>query len=113
MGSFGGPLLLDSSECVAMAPTFTLPRLHYPLRPLNKKHTIAFRCCNDNAPANPPQDPNAKVSSRKSKRPPKESLPRGLRRYETAVVLRPDITEEERLAWTQRYDEVLFAVRFL
>ncbi|KAI5058433.1 hypothetical protein GOP47_0026603 [Adiantum capillus-veneris] len=109
MGSFGGRLLLGSSECVAAAPSFTLPRLHYPVRPLNSKHTLAFRCCNGSASSDPPPDPAAIPSSRKSKRPPKESLPRGLRRYETTVVLRPDITEEERLAWTQRYDEAIIA----
>lgn len=36
----------------------------------------------------------------------KERLPFGQRRYRTSVILRPDITEEERLDWTQRYNEV-------
>uniref|UniRef100_A0A7I4AUX5 Uncharacterized protein n=1 Tax=Physcomitrium patens TaxID=3218 RepID=A0A7I4AUX5_PHYPA len=33
--------------------------------------------------------------------------PPGLQRYETMTVLRPDITEDQRLALTQRYEEVL------
>lgn len=32
--------------------------------------------------------------------------PPGLQRYETMTVLRPDITEDQRLALTQRYEEV-------
>ena len=32
--------------------------------------------------------------------------PPGLRQYETMVVLRPDMSEEERLALIQRYEEV-------
>lgn len=33
--------------------------------------------------------------------------PPGLRQYETMVVLRPDMSEEERLAFIQRYEELL------
>ncbi|RDX89224.1 30S ribosomal protein S6 alpha, chloroplastic, partial [Mucuna pruriens] len=35
--------------------------------------------------------------------------PPGLRQYETMVVLRPDMTEDQRLALTQKYDELLVA----
>ncbi|XP_009402005.2 small ribosomal subunit protein bS6c isoform X1 [Musa acuminata AAA Group] len=35
--------------------------------------------------------------------------PPGLRRYETMAVLRPDMTEDERLALIQRYEELLVA----
>ncbi|KAG9448219.1 hypothetical protein H6P81_014347 [Aristolochia fimbriata] len=35
--------------------------------------------------------------------------PPGLRQYETMAVLRPDMSEEERLALTQRYEELLVA----
>jgi len=34
--------------------------------------------------------------------------PPGLRQYETMMVLRPDMTEDERLALTQKYEEVKF-----
>lgn len=34
--------------------------------------------------------------------------PPGLRKYETMVVLRPDMSEDERLAFTQKYEEVVF-----
>lgn len=34
--------------------------------------------------------------------------PPGLRQYETMVVLRPDMSEDERLAFTQKYEEVSF-----
>lgn len=39
---------------------------------------------------------------------PKEvrQYPQGLQKYETMAVLRPDITEDQRLALTQRYEEV-------
>lgn len=43
---------------------------------------------------------------RKPKKPKKEKLPNGLRRYQTMAILRPDITEDERIDWTQRYEEV-------
>jgi small subunit ribosomal protein S6 len=33
-------------------------------------------------------------------------MPRGLRQYETMAVLRPDMSEDERLALTQKYEEV-------
>ncbi|KAL3652605.1 40S ribosomal protein S6 [Castilleja foliolosa] len=35
--------------------------------------------------------------------------PPGLRKYETMVVLRPDMSEDERLAFTQKYEELLVA----
>lgn len=34
--------------------------------------------------------------------------PPGLRQYETMAVLRPDMSEDERLAFTQKYEEVYF-----
>lgn len=106
MGSLGAPLLLDSSRYTAGVPTLAMPHLHYTLQPLNK-YTLACRCCNSSAPTDPLPDQDE--PSGKSKRPPKESLPRGLRRYETTAILRPDITEEERLSWTQQYDEAIIA----
>lgn len=33
--------------------------------------------------------------------------PPGLQRYETMAVLRPDLTEDQRLELTQRYEEVI------
>ena len=36
----------------------------------------------------------------------RQSYPPGMVRYESMVVLRPDMTEEERIALTQRYEEV-------
>ncbi|XP_073128701.1 small ribosomal subunit protein bS6c [Henckelia pumila] len=35
--------------------------------------------------------------------------PPGLRKYESMVVLRPDMSEDERLAFTQKYEELLVA----
>ena len=32
--------------------------------------------------------------------------PAGMQRYESMVVLRPDLTEDERVALTERYEEV-------
>jgi small subunit ribosomal protein S6 len=47
-------------------------------------------------------------SSSSSSLEPKPSVecPPGLSRYETMAVLRPDITEQQRLELTQRYEEV-------
>lgn len=38
--------------------------------------------------------------------------PPGCRRYECTVVLRPDISEEKRVALIQRYEEVLHSFHF-
>ncbi|CAM6092019.1 unnamed protein product [Calypogeia fissa] len=38
-----------------------------------------------------------------------KDYPPGLQRYETMAVLRPDISEEQRLALTQRYEEAIIA----
>ena len=38
--------------------------------------------------------------------------PPGLRQYETMMVLRPDMSEDERLALTQKYEEVIFSNTF-
>ncbi|KAH9620406.1 hypothetical protein KSS87_000018 [Heliosperma pusillum] len=40
---------------------------------------------------------------------PEPQCPPGLRQYETMVVLRPDMTEDERLSLTQKYEELLIA----
>ncbi|KAL8138846.1 hypothetical protein V2J09_004847 [Rumex salicifolius] len=40
---------------------------------------------------------------------PEIPCPPGLRRYESMAVLRPDMTEDERLAFTQKYEELLVA----
>jgi small subunit ribosomal protein S6 len=39
----------------------------------------------------------------------KRQYPPGLQKYETMVVLRPDLTEEERIALTERYEEAMVA----
>ncbi|XP_050900719.1 30S ribosomal protein S6 alpha, chloroplastic [Lathyrus oleraceus] len=40
---------------------------------------------------------------------PEPQCPPGLRQFETMVVLRPDMSEDERLALTQKYEELLVA----
>ncbi|XP_021767863.1 30S ribosomal protein S6 alpha, chloroplastic-like [Chenopodium quinoa] len=40
---------------------------------------------------------------------PEPQCPPGLRKYETMAVLRPDMTEDERLTLTQKYEELLVA----
>ncbi|CAI8619615.1 unnamed protein product [Vicia faba] len=40
---------------------------------------------------------------------PEPQCPPGLRQYETMVVLRPDMSEDERLELTQKYEELLVA----
>lgn len=37
--------------------------------------------------------------------------PPGLRKYETMVVLRPDMSEDERLAFTEKYEEVVSSLK--
>ncbi|KAH7444897.1 hypothetical protein KP509_02G096600 [Ceratopteris richardii] len=105
MGS-PGATLAGASQCTAAAPTFLVPRLHFPTRVHRAQHRLHIRCCN---PMNPASEPDASSGRPHRRSSPKESLPRGFRRYETTAVLRPDITEEERLEWTQRYDEALVA----
>ncbi|CAI5530713.1 unnamed protein product [Closterium sp. Naga37s-1] len=39
----------------------------------------------------------------------RQSYPAGVHRYEAMVVLRPDLTEDERVALTERYEEFLVA----
>lgn len=38
---------------------------------------------------------------------PEPQCPPGLRQYETMAVLRPDMSEDERLGLTQKYEEVI------
>lgn len=104
MVSFDGPLLLECSEFVTAAPLLQ-PR--WPARPLSLSTTTVGSSTNPIPPALP--EPDEGRRRRKHPRKEKEKLLRGLRRYETIAVLRPDITEEERLAWTQRYDEAIIA----
>lgn len=41
--------------------------------------------------------------------PPARTYPKGLQRYESMIVVRPDITEEERNNLTERYEEFMVA----
>lgn len=51
-------------------------------------------------------DISALLASDASQALPQSEYPPGMVRYESMVVLRPDVTDEERLAFTQRYEEV-------
>ncbi|PIN20880.1 hypothetical protein CDL12_06436 [Handroanthus impetiginosus] len=55
----------------------------------------------------PPTIPSAFFPDVEDKEEPQ--CPPGLRKYETMVVLRPDMSEDERLAFTQKYEELLVA----
>ncbi|XP_030530217.1 30S ribosomal protein S6 alpha, chloroplastic [Rhodamnia argentea] len=55
-------------------------------------------------PASPPGSGSTAVEDREELQ-----CPPGLRQYETMAVLRPDMSEDERLALTQRYEELLVA----
>ncbi|KAK4746054.1 hypothetical protein SAY87_012366 [Trapa incisa] len=55
-------------------------------------------------PASPPGSGIAAVEERDE-----PQCPPGLRQYETMAVLRPDMSEDERLALTQKYEELLVA----
>ncbi|XP_010266562.1 PREDICTED: 30S ribosomal protein S6 alpha, chloroplastic isoform X2 [Nelumbo nucifera] len=53
----------------------------------------------------PPTPPGSSISVVEGKEEPQ--CPPGLRQYETMAVLRPDMSEDERLALTQKYEEDL------
>ncbi|XP_018835224.1 30S ribosomal protein S6 alpha, chloroplastic [Juglans regia] len=55
----------------------------------------------------PPSPPGPGTTDVEEKEAPQ--CPPGLRQYETMVVLRPDMSEDERLALTQKYEELLVA----
>ncbi|KAK9275657.1 hypothetical protein L1049_022924 [Liquidambar formosana] len=55
----------------------------------------------------PPTSPGSAITAVEDKEEPQ--CPPGLRQYETMVVLRPDMSEEARLALTQKYEELLVA----
>ena len=54
----------------------------------------------------PPSQPGSGITALEDKEEPQ--CPPGLRQYETMVVLRPDMSEDERLALTQKNEEVMF-----
>ncbi|KAF2298021.1 hypothetical protein GH714_007023 [Hevea brasiliensis] len=55
----------------------------------------------------PPSLAGSGMTAVEDKEPP--PCPPGLRQYETMAVLRPDMSEDERLALTQKYEELLVA----
>ncbi|KAL4347370.1 hypothetical protein GQ457_17G022530 [Hibiscus cannabinus] len=55
----------------------------------------------------PPSQSGSGITALEDKEEPQ--CPPGLRQYETMVVLRPDMSEDERLALTQKYEELLVA----
>ncbi|KAJ8768316.1 hypothetical protein K2173_021469 [Erythroxylum novogranatense] len=55
----------------------------------------------------PPSSAGADMTAVEEKEAP--PCPPGLRQYETMAVLRPDMSEDERLALTQKYEEILVA----
>lgn len=55
----------------------------------------------------PPSQSGSGLTALEDKEEPQ--CPPGLRQYETMVVLRPDMSEDERLALTQKYEELLVA----
>ncbi|XP_009779031.1 small ribosomal subunit protein bS6c-like [Nicotiana sylvestris] len=55
----------------------------------------------------PPTAPGSGITAVEDKEEPQ--CPPGLRPYETMAVLRPDMSEDERLALTQKYEELLVA----
>lgn len=55
----------------------------------------------------PPPLSGSVMTAVEDKEPP--PCPPGLRQYETMAVLRPDMSEDERLALTQKYEEVILS----
>lgn len=58
----------------------------------------------------PPSPPGPGLTAAEEKEAPQ--CPPGLRQYETMAVLRPDMSEDERLTLTQKYEEVNYAIKF-
>ncbi|GMH29774.1 hypothetical protein Nepgr_031617 [Nepenthes gracilis] len=56
----------------------------------------------------PPSSPGSGLALATEEKP-EPQCPPGLRKYETMAVLRPDMTEDERLSLTQKYEELLIA----
>ena len=59
----------------------------------------------------PPSPPGPGLAAVEDKEEPQ--CPPGLRQYETMAVLRPDMLEDERLALTQKYEEVKLSILLL
>lgn len=129
-GTLLDPSLLPTATIASISWRNTAARVFFPDR-LNPRTSATIRALSSanedsttssSSDSGPPQDGSSfsedhraldgtagNKSSRKHKRPFKEKLPKGLRRYETTAILRPDITQDERLAWTQRYEEAIIA----
>lgn len=60
-----------------------------------------------------PSGPSAAAAAMTLEEKEEPQCPPGLRQYETMAVLRPDMTEDERLALIQRYEEVIIHASFL
>ncbi|KAF9616416.1 hypothetical protein IFM89_029670 [Coptis chinensis] len=56
-------------------------------------------------PVSPPGGSNVALAEEKEE----PQCPPGLRQYETMAVLRPDMSEDERLTLTQKYEEIIIA----
>lgn len=59
----------------------------------------------------PPITPGLGITALEDKEEPQ--CPPGLRKYETMAILRPEMSEDERLTLTQKYEEVNFSFFFL
>ncbi|KAG8386381.1 hypothetical protein BUALT_Bualt03G0142900 [Buddleja alternifolia] len=74
---------------------------------VNAEFDISFFERNLEGSDSPPSVPGTGFADVEDKEEPQ--CPPGLRKYETMVVLRPDMSEDERLSFTQKYEELLVA----
>ncbi|XP_027180708.1 30S ribosomal protein S6 alpha, chloroplastic [Coffea eugenioides] len=94
------------------------PKFHKPLHPLTKIPVLSVKAQTLDfsgsffegglgADDDPPISPGSGIAAVEDKEEPQ--CPPGLRQYETMAVLRPDMSEDERLTLTQKYEELLVA----
>ncbi|KAF6146043.1 hypothetical protein GIB67_033402 [Kingdonia uniflora] len=98
---------LSASPCFPQRSTFTISlRQTYQRLPV-KTLTLAFSNSlfgGDFGENELPHESNSVLKEREE-----PQCPPGLRQYETMIVLRPDMSEDERLNLTEKYEELLVA----
>ncbi|RWR96427.1 30S ribosomal protein S6 alpha, chloroplastic [Cinnamomum micranthum f. kanehirae] len=90
--------------CLRSFPTITTRRIS--IRALTLDFSGSFFEGGLESDREPPSTDGSTTAVEEKEEP---QCPPGLRQYETMAVLRPDMSEEERLALTQKYEELLVA----
>jgi small subunit ribosomal protein S6 len=119
LSQFSFPPLISFSHCLrpflSKSKTFTFTyqnraNLGLPIKAQTLDFSGSFFEGGFGSNEDPPSPPGPGLTAVEDKEAPE--CPPGLRQYETMAVLRPDMSEDERLALTQKYEEVNFAINF-